>query len=331
MTSYNKATLQQYCNAYRSSDLNVITKAVEGFYAPNAVINVVHPFNEHSGGTAYVNNFLRPLNHSFENLRRSEYIAIGGKFEDAQWLACTGYYSGNFLNSWIGIKPTGALAFLRFAEFHLMKEGSAVESYIFLDIPALMMAAGVWPLNHTVAKHAGYTGYLPGPATNDGVIWNSSNPESSQKTLQLTERMLLNLATVDEAWRSDWHDDMTWYGPAVFGAFQGKEEFAGFQTPFENTFSEWISGIKPGSVTKHFIRMADGEYSCLGGWPSLNMIQIKPFLGQGPTDKRVYMRVCDFWRRDGELLAENWVFVDVLHFLLQMDCDVLQQVSSEAS
>jgi len=286
MTTYNnKALLQQYCKAYRSADLSVMTAAAQNFYAPDAAINVVHPFNEQIGADAFIKEFLQPLTHSFENLRRSEYIAIGGEFDEAQWLACTGYYNGNFLDPWIGIKPTGALAFLRFAEFHLMKGGKAVESYIFIDIPALMMAAGVWPLNKTVAKHAGYT---------------------------------------------DWHDDMTWYGPAVFGAFQGKEEFASFQTPFENTFSEWISGIMPGSVTKHFIRMADGEYSCLGGWPSLNMMQVKPFLGLGPTDKRVYMRVCDFWRRDGDLLAENWVIVDALHFLLQLDYDVLQKVKTTA-
>jgi len=40
------------------------------------------------------------------------------------------------------------------------------------------------------------------------------------------------------------------------------------------------------------------------------------------------MRVCDFWRRDGDLLAENWVFVDALHFLLQLDYDVLQVATS---
>ncbi len=325
----NKALLQQYCNAYRTSEFDVAAAAARKFFLPDAVIEIVHPFNKQVGSDAFINDFLKPLSHSFENLRRSEYIAMGGEFEGAQWLACTGYYNGNFIDSWIGINPTGALAYLRFAEFHLMKEGKAVKSYIFLDIPALMMAAGVWPLKQTVAKHAGYVGYIPGPATLDGLIWNQSNPESSHKTLQLTEKMLRNLATVDEAWRVDWHDDMTWYGPAVFGAFQGKEEFAGFQTPFENTFSEWISAIMPDSVTNHFTRMADGEYSCLGGWPSLNMIQVKPFLGQEPTDKRVFMRVCDFWRRDGDLLVENWVIVDALHFLLQLDCDVLKMLSDE--
>ncbi len=326
-THSNKVALRAYCNAYRSADLGVMKQAVASFYARDAIINIVHPFNEQQGTEHYIEQFLAPLTHSLESLRRTEYIAIGGSFDDCDWLACTGYYNGNFVKDWIGIKSTNALAYIRFGEFHRMQDGKAVESYIYLDIPALMMAAGVWPIKHTVAKHGGYTGYLPGPASNDGLLWENSNPESAQKTLQLTERMLLNLATVDEKWRSDWHDDMTWYGPAVFGAFQGKEEFAGFQTPFETTFSEWISGIMPGSVTKHFIRMADGEYSCLGGWPSLNMIQVKPFLGLLPTDKRVFMRVCDFWRRDGDLLAENWVFVDALHFLLQLDYDVLNEIT----
>ena len=327
--SANKESLKRYCHAYRSTDMAVMKNAVNSFYASSAVINVVHPFNEMSGPAHYTDTFLQPLTHSFDQLRRTQYIAIGGQFEQAQWVACTGHYQGNFISDWIGIKPTGALAYLRFAEFHLMQEGEAVESYVFLDIPALMMTAGVWPIKHTVAKHSGYTGFLPGPATNDGLVWGTNEVASSVKTLELTERMLLNLATVDEAWRADWHDDMTWYGPAVFGAFQGKEEFAGFQTPFEGTFSEWISGIKPGSVTRHFLRMADGHYSCLGGWPSLNMIQVKPFLGVPPAKNRVYMRVCDFWRREGDLLAENWVFVDALHFLLQLDYDVLAMLSDE--
>ena len=30
------------------------------------------------------------------------------------------------------------------------------------------------------------------------------------------------------------------------------------------------------------------------------------------------MRVCDWWRRENELLVENWVFVDVPHLLLQL-------------
>jgi len=321
--SVNKEALRRYCESYRAANTDSIKHAASSFFSANAKINIVHPFNQLTGPEAYIEAFIKPLAQSFAQLRRAEYIAIGGSFSDGEWISCTGYYYGNYADSWIGIKATGALAYLRFAEFHRMEQGKAIESYVFLDIPALMMAAGVWPIKQTIASHGGYTGYLPGPATGDGLVWGNTDPGYSQSTLQLTESMLLELATEDEAWRAYWHEHMTWYGPAIFGAFQGIEEFASFQIPFEQTFSEWIGGIKKGSVTKHFVRFADGDYSCLGGWPSLNMIQVKPFLGQQIVDKRVYMRVCDFWRRDGEKLAENWVFVDGLHFLLQLDYDVL--------
>ena len=35
------------------------------------------------------------------------------------------------------------------------------------------------------------------------------------------------------------------------------------------------------------------------------------------------MRVMDFWKREGGLLDENWVFIDLLDLLHQMDFDVL--------
>lgn len=326
--SRNKHALKSYCQAFHTPNASIALNAVDGFFAPNAVINVVHPLNEMSNPQEYKERFLNPLHASFALLSRNEYIALGGNYNDGEWLACTGYYSGNFVNPWLGIKPTGALAYLRFAEFHRMEAGYAVESYIFLDIPALMMASGVWPINDVVAVHQGYTGYIPGPATADGLVWHNTNQKRSDSTMQHTEEMLLNLATKDELWRPYWHEHMNWYGPAAFGAFKGIEEFANFQTPFEQTFTEWISGIMPGSVTSHFVRTADGDYSCLGGWPSLNCLQAKPFLGQASKGERLYMRVCDFWRREGDLLAENWVIVDIPHVLDQMGFDVFSKTES---
>ena len=325
----NKSALRSYTDALRNPGAG-IAKAVDNFFAPDADINVVHPFNNLQGSAQYQQQFLSGLQESFDLLCRNDYIAMAGEYESGEWVACSGNYSGNFNSSWLGIKPTGALAHFRFAEFHRMQQGVAVESYIFLDLPALMMAAGVWPITDIVARHQGYTGYIPGPVTQDGLLWQHSDSSLSQSTLKLTEDMLLNLATEDERWRPYWHEHMNWYGPAAFGAFYGKEEFAGFQMPFENSFSEWISGIMPNSKTSHFLRMADGNYSCLGGWPSLNLLQAKTFLGQPVQSQRLYMRVCDLWRRDGDLLAENWVIVDMPHFLLQMGYDVFAKLGDVA-
>ena len=114
-----------------------------------------------------------------------------------------------------------------------------------------------------------------------------------------------------------------WYGPGAFGSFIGVDEFASFQVPFESQFEGWSGGTNNNGLTEHFTRFGEGNYTCSGGWPSLTGINVKPFLGQGPTNKRVLMRVCDWWRRENELLVENWVFVDVPHLLLQLGYDPL--------
>jgi len=320
--SANKAALRAYCEAYRTGSDDGFAKAVERFFKSDAQINVVHPFNDLVGSASYQESFLCPLLTSFKHLRRSDYIAFGGSFEGGDWATCTGYYSGQFGKSWLGIHPTGALAHLRFGEFHRMEDGKAVESYIYLDIPELMIAAGQWPITDSPGRDRGFTGYLPGPITQDGLQWHNNDPRRGASSYQLVTDMLAKLATKDEAWRPYWHDDMLWYGPAAFGSFVGIEDFASFQVPFEQAFSEWIGGSKEGSQTRHFTRFGDGDYVCSGGWPSLNAVQVKPFLGQPASGQRLFMRVCDWWRRDGDLLIENWVFVDIPHVLKQMGFSV---------
>jgi hypothetical protein len=43
------------------------------------------------------------------------------------------------------------------------------------------------------------------------------------------------------------------------------------------------------------------------------------------------MRVMDFYRADGGLIRENWVPIDMLQVLLQLDIDVLSRVRSQFS
>jgi hypothetical protein len=327
-TNANKAALRSYCEHWHQPSKDVFATAVRQFYSPDACINIVHPFNEISGASSYIDQFIDPLLSSFSRLRRSDYIAFGGEFEGGEWVTCTGYYSGFYGEPWLGIRPTGALAHLRFGEFHRMVGGRAVESYIFLDIPELMIGSGQWPISDSPGRDRGFTGYLPGPVTQDGLQWHDNDRARSSSSEKLVTAMLRSLATEDEAWRPFWHNDMLWYGPAAFGSFVGIEDFAGFQVPFEDTFSEWVGGSVPGSQTRHFARFADGDYVCSGGWPSLNAVQTKAFLDQPATNKRLFMRVCDWWRREDDMLVENWVFVDIPHVLLQMGYDLFADIGA---
>ncbi|MEL7114373.1 MAG: hypothetical protein AAGP08_02075 [Pseudomonadota bacterium] len=312
-----KHAFRSYLEAFRHPDLAMQDAAVAGFFG-NAQINVVHPFNETT-----MPDLLTSLRGSFDGLYRRDYIAMGGTFEGAEWVTSTGYLVGHFARPWLGIRPTGELAWLRVGEFHRMDGDQPVESYIFLDIPELMIASGQWPIAESPGFTRGYTGLLPGPATQDGLQWHENDPAHSAARFQGVVDMLLGLATKDERWRPYWHENMMWYGPGAFGSFIGIENFASFQVPFEGAFSEWIGGAKPGSMTKHFTRFGDGDYVCSGGWPSLNCVQVKPFLDQPSTGKRLFMRVCDWWRWEGDKLVENWVFVDIPHVLLQLGKDVL--------
>lgn len=288
------------------------------FFQEDVIINVVHPFNKLIGIKSYLEEFLLPLQSSFKGLYRRDDIFMSGEFEGQKWISSTGYYVGQFINDWIGIRASRKLSYLRYGEFHKVINDKAVESYIFLDIPELMISSNQWPLEMGPGNSRGYTGLIQGPATKDGVITNSSDPSVSNKSYQIVTDMLGKLATKDESWRPYWHKNMMWYGPGAFGSFVGLEEFSSFQIPFESQFEGWSGGSKNNGLTKHFTRFGDGNYTCSGGWPSLTGINVKSFLGQEPTNQRVFMRVCDWWRRENELLVENWVFVDVPHLLLQL-------------
>ena len=296
--------------------------AVSVFFAPRAAVHVVHPFNEMLGQNV-APEYLATLSQAFTGLQRADYMVFG----DGDWVTATGYWRGVFDKPFLGIEPTSALAHLRVGEFHRVENGQAVESYIYLDLPELMIASGQWPDDvPSPASAIGYTGYLPGPDTQDGLQWGDGDTTLTASSLKMVTDMLLSLATKDEAWRPYWHDDMVWYGPAAFGSFYGIEGFASFQVPFEGCFSHWMGGATPGSGTKHFARFADGNYIASGGWPSLNAHQTKPFLGQPATHKDLMMRVCDWWRRDGDKLKENWVFVDIPDVLRQMGRDLFEGV-----
>jgi hypothetical protein len=46
-------------------------------------------------------------------------------------------------------------------------------------------------------------------------------------------------------------------------------------------------------------------------------------MGHAPTDRIGEFRVIDIYRREGDKLAENWVFIDLLHFWKTQGIDIL--------
>ena len=79
----------------------------------------------------------------------------------------------------------------------------------------------------------------------------------------------------------------------------------------------------------HYIHIGDGPYAVTGGWPSVYaVLKGGDFVGVGPTGREVTIRVMDFYLLHEGLIRENWVPLNMLDLLKQMDVDVLDRMRS---
>ena len=170
---------------------------VTDFFADDANINIVHPFNQLNGSNAYLEEFLFLLQDSFNGLYRRDYIFMLGEFEGQNWISSTGYYIGHFAKDWIGLRAPKKLSYLRYGEFHRIENDRAVESYIYLDIPELMISCNQWPLDMGPGHSRGYTGMIQGPASRDGFLTEASDLNEGKISYQIVTEMLAKLATKD--------------------------------------------------------------------------------------------------------------------------------------
>jgi len=123
-----------------------------------------------------------------------------------------------------------------------------------------------------------------------------------------------------EILQKTWHDDMIWYGPTGIGATYTIPRYQEqHQYPFRTQLKDKV-------FNGHIARFAEGNYAGFFGWANLTNTPTGGFLGLPGNDTRADMRVVDIYRRDGNKLAENWVFIDLLHWLSMQGLDVLKRI-----
>ncbi|MEO0722358.1 MAG: nuclear transport factor 2 family protein, partial [Pseudomonadota bacterium] len=116
--------------------------------------------------------------------------------------------------------------------------------------------------------------------------------------------------------RRTWNEDMIWYGPCGIGASYTIERYQQqHQYPFRLNLTEK-------SYQGHVARIAEGHYCGFFGWANLKNRNTGGFLGLPAARDTAEMRIVDIYRREGEKLSENWVFIDLPHYLAQQGLDV---------
>ena len=282
----------------------------------------MHPFYEQHGAADVAASFWTPFLTAMTKVQRRQDIFIAGRNEiddfQSVWVVSMGHLMGLFDAPFLGIKPNRRIAMLRYAEFHKVVDGKIVETAMFCDLIHLMTQAGQYPLPPQTGMHL----VQPGPATHDGLLFEDAAIADGDKTLDLINAMIGDInthqkfETPQEELAQCWHDDMLWWGPDGIGATYTIDRYIEqHQRPFRTQ-------IKDRLFNGHICRMAEGNFGGFFGWANLTVTNAGGYMGM-PAGQPAEMRIVDLYRRDGEKLAENWIFIDVLHFLYVQGNDVL--------
>ncbi len=285
-----------------------------------------HPVNEIEGARDVGEAFWRPLIHAFPDLCRRTEIFLGGRFDGLAWVAVGGVFAGVFARNWLGLPATGNLAFLRFSQFFSVDGDRLTSSRLLLDIVDLARQAGV----DLVPRGLGAEMRPPAPQAMDGLRIETGPDAQGETSLKLVEAMMAGLGAYDGEHLEVmdqarfWRPDMMWYGPSGIGAARG---LCGFQDRHQRPFLAFVPDRVGGD---HFARFGDGPFVASGGWPSIRATTSgAPWISTPlPGGVPVTMRVMDFWRREGDLLAENWVFIDIPDVFRQCGVDVFENLKA---
>jgi len=324
-----KKIVLDYYNALDKSEGNDITNVLKEYITEDYIWRGYHPFNELSKAKDVSELFWQPFRYAFKNMQRRMDIFMAGKNEidgfESVWVVSMGHLMGLFDNEWLGIQPSRKMAFLRYCEFNKVQDGKITETAMFFDIPHVMIQVGLTPFPPQTAAHL----VQPGPMTHEGLLFDEQDTAEGEKTLDAIDFMVNDIRTwkekqemplVDELRRS-WHEDMIWWGPAGIGATYTIERYA------EQHSGPFREGFKDRTFNGHLCRVAEGKFGGFFGWPNLTLTPSGGFMGMPATEKPGDMRIIDMYRREGDKLAENWIFIDLLHFWKQQGVDILERIA----
>ena len=309
----------------QTADLAALKAGFESCMSEDYLWRGMHPFHEQHGADSVIASFYTPFIHAFTSLQRRQDMFFAGENEidgfQSVWVASMGHFMGLFDQPFLGIPPHHKIAMIRYAEFHKIVGGKITETALFIDLLHLMAQAGITPIPQQTGIHL----IQPGPLTHDGLLFDPQDKQAGIKTLALINRMIGDInqgqyATPQEELKQCWHDDMLWWGPTGIGATYTIDRYIEqHQRPFRTQNEDR-------RFNGHICRMAEGNYGGFFGWPNLSIRPTGGYLGMPAFSEYADMRVVDFYRRDGDKLAENWIFIDMLHFLNMQGIDILGQI-----
>ena len=319
-----KQLVRAYHSELATATPDTVGEVLARYASPDWHWRGMHPFHEQFGPAAVAETFWTPFLTAMTRVQRRPDIFMAGLNEidgfQGRWVVQMGHLMALFDRPWLGILPTGKIAMLRFVEFNRVEDGRITETAMFVDILHLMMQAGQNPL----PPQTGAMLVQPGPMTHEGLMYEPQDPATGDATLAAINALLQNprskVLGIPEAERLArvWHDDMIWWGPGGIGAtYTIPRYLKQHSEPFGDALH---TGYK---FNGHLCRMAEGHFGGFFGWANLTVFNSGGYLGMTKGPEPSEMRVVDLYRQQDGKLAENWIFIDILHYLAVQGLDVL--------
>ena len=324
----SKALLAPLFSAMHDFEAHSVQTQLQHLMAGNMVAHLCLPFNDLVGPAALYDTCYAPLLRAMPDLERRDFIVMSGVTEAGhEWLGCAGHYLGTFVAPWLDIPPTGHMTHMRFHEFYRIENGKIVELQAIWDIPEVMLQAHAWPM----APSLGWEGFIPGPASQDGLRivdqFSGQGQASAQQMLDMLQHLTRHPAQGGpEVMQLEqfWHPRMNWYGPAGIGSARGIAGFRNWhQIPFLQAMPD--RGQDTSGLDFHFF--GEGPYVAVTGWPNMRQtISQDGWLAIAPAGQKVSLCSLDFWRMNNGLIRENWVLIDLLDVYRQVGIDVFARL-----
>ena len=75
--------------------------------------------------------------------------------------------------------------------------------------------------------------------------------------------------------------------------------------------------------------VAEGMYAAGGIWDVPYATHTGEYLGLAPTGIQITIRDFDWWRREENLLVENWIPIDMIDIFRQLGVDLMARMRAQ--
>ncbi len=332
MKSYQaeKKLMRAYMEKMEKCSYQQVQQVLDEFVAADYTWEGVYPFMELKGTKDVAEQFWQPLKKSLTCMQRRQDVFMAGTADDQKtWVMSMGYFMGLFDQEFLGIRPTGKMHHLQYAEWACFEDGKITYSGMIVDLIAFMVEAGVNPLPPSTGHYFIY----PGPKDHNGLLFEDAPYEKAAISKQIVEDMIQDLYSINsgfetppEMLRKSWTEDMIWYGPCGVGASYTIPRYQEqHQKPFRHNLAD-KSRDERGKVGY----FAEGDFVCFIG--GMNVRPLGGWLGLPGGAGAVHLRpdIDIYYIKDGKI-SENWCYFDIPYWLKQQGVDILDRTRKIAN